>query len=212
MDILFEILLGAPISFYDDTHSVRSLLDVIEAVQLMMDLTNDDLSQSKIREWKKKIVQWKVIDREAASVVHLDVKKLFEAAESRSSSGDDWSREIRERIAARRRDMLHTFDQALSWLQTFVGYLADSRSGIDMFKVIKATDKSSQLLSLNGLKNGKISLLQVAIDISAECTSILKPVKVSWSSFFGAILNLECSEVRTVHLVSKVFFYLNSEW
>jgi hypothetical protein len=207
MELVLEIISGAPISFYDDTHSVRSLLDVIDATQMMMDLIVDDFQNTnsqviypaKLVEWKKKLDQWKVIDREAASVVHLAVKTLFDAAESRSSRKDDFSREIYDRLAARRREMLHTFDQALSWLQTFVGYLADSRSGIYTLKVIKATEKSSQLLSLNGLKNGKTSLLQVAIDISTACiTSILKPVQVSWSSLFGAILNLKCSEVRLV--------------
>jgi hypothetical protein len=204
MDLLFEIISGAPVSFYDDTHSVRSLLDVIEATQMMMDLIADDfknrqsevISPAKLGEWKKKLVQWKVIDREAASAIHLAVKELFEDVESRSSSGDDCSRKIYEHIAARRRNMLHTFDQALSWLETFVGYLADSRSSIDTFKVIKATVETSQFLSWNELKSGKTSLVQVAIDISAACNLIPKPVENSWNWFFGAILNLNISEVK----------------
>jgi hypothetical protein len=212
MDILFEIISRTTESFFDDTHSVRLLLEVIEAVQLMMDLTNDDLNQknassgmislTKIREWKKKIVQWKVMKGEAASTVKMAVKELVETAEWKFSSGDDCSRKIYDRLAARRRHMLHEFNQALSWLQTFVGYLADSRSG--MFKVIKATIASSQFLSWNELKSGKTSLLQIAIDISVECNIIPKPDKISWNCFLGAILNLNISEVRsTVRYIVK---------
>jgi hypothetical protein len=202
MDLLLKIISGAPVSFYDDTHSVRLLLEVIEAAQMMMDLIADVfqnsqvISPAKLGEWKKKLVQWKVIDLEAASVVHLAVKELFKAVESRSSSGDDCSRKIYEHIAARRRDIMHTFDQALSWLETFVDCLADSRSGIDTFKVIKATVETSQFLSWNELKSGKTSLVQVAIDISAACNLIPKPVENSWNWFFGAILNLNISEVK----------------
>ncbi len=193
--------MGAPISFYDDTHSVQSLLDVIEAVQWTMDLTNDlpqthSISPAELGEWKKKLVQWKVIDREAAYAVHFAVKELVETTEWKLSSGDNYSRKIYEHIAARRRHMLHKFDQELSWLQTFVGYLADSRSGITTLKVIKATVETSQFLSWNELKNGKTSLVQVVIDISAACNLIPKPVVNSWNWFFGAILNLNISEVK----------------
>jgi hypothetical protein len=211
-DALFEIISRTTISFFDDAESVRSLVDVIEAVQLMIYLTNDDLvqpnsnsqviSSAKLGEWKKKLVQWKVIDREAASVVHLAAKELVEAAESRSSSGDDCSRKIYERIAARRRDMLHTFDQALSWLETFVGYLADSRSGIDTLTVIEATIASSQFLSWNKLKNGKTSLTQVVTDISTACNLIPNPVEISWNSYFGAILHLNTSEVSSTFRIN----------
>lgn len=210
MDVLFEIISRTTTSFFDDAESVGSILDVIEAVQLMMDLTNYDLNQknasrgvislTKIREWKKKMVQWKVIDREVASMVKMAVKELVETAEWKFSSEDDCSRKIYDRLAARRRDMLHKFDQALSWLKTFVGYLADSRSGINTLEVINATISSSQFLSWNVLKNGKTSLPQVVTDISTAWNLIPKPDKISWSSFFGAILNLKWTEVRRVHL------------
>lgn len=206
-DDLFKIISGAPIPFFDNTKSVRSLLDVIEAVQWMMDLTNDDLNQkkasnsgvislTKIREWKKKMVQWKIIDREAASLVYFAVRKLVETAEWKLSSGDVYSKKIYGHIAARRRVMLHNFDQALSWLQTFVGYLIDSRSGIDTLKVIEATISSSKLLCWNNeLKSGKTSLVQVVTDISVECNLIPILVENSWNCFFGAILN-NISKVR----------------
>jgi hypothetical protein len=190
-----------------------------------MDLTNYDLNQrnassgvislTKIREWKKKMVQWKVIDREAASVVYFAVKELVETAEWKFSSEDDCSRKIYDRLAARRREMLHKFDQALSWLQTFVGYLADSRSGINTLEVINATISSSQFLSWNELKSGKTSLPQVVTDISTACNFIPKPDKISWSSFFGAILNLKWTEVRKVatssFILKNILLSFNSE-
>lgn len=200
-DVLFQIISGTTASFFDDAEFVRSLLDVIEAAQLMMDLTNDDhtgsqlISSAKLGEWKKKLVQWEVTDCGAASAVHLAVNELVETVESKLSGEDGCSRKIYNRMNARRRDVLHTFDEAISWLETFVGYLADNRSGINTLKVIDVTIKCIKYLSWNGLKNGETSLLQVAIDISTKCSSIPKPVEISWSWFFGAILNLEFCEV-----------------
>jgi hypothetical protein len=202
-DVLFEIISGATVPFFDDAESVRSLLVVTESAQLMMDLITDDakntssqlISSAKLGEWKKKLVQLKVLDSEAQSMVHFAVKELVKTAESKSSSEDDCSREIYDRMAARRQNMLDTFDQALSWLETFVGYLADSRFGNDTFTVIRATIAYSQFLSWNALKNEKISLLRAAIGIFVACTSIPNLPEISWSSLFGAILNLNISEV-----------------
>jgi hypothetical protein len=213
MDFLFEIILETTVSFFDDAGSVRSLLDVIEATQMMMDLMNDDLaldtsnqviSSAKLGEWKKKLAQWKVNNCEAASMVYLAVKELVKAAEYQSSNEDNCSKKIYDRIIARRQQIFRTFNEALSWLETFVGYLADPRSGLDILKVVKMTIISSQFLSWKALKNEKSSLLKVAVDILTGCTSITKPVEISWCSFFGAILNLESNEVRTVYYCSFI--------
>ncbi|XP_046647765.1 uncharacterized protein LOC124337788 [Daphnia pulicaria] len=220
-DILFEIISRTTKSFFDDAESVRSLLDVIKAVQWIMDLTNDDLNQkkasnsgvvssTKIREWKKEMVRWKVIDGEAESMVHFAVEELVETAEWKFSNGDDCSRKIYDRLAARRRHMLHTFDQELSWLQTFVGYLADSRSGIDMFKVIEATIASSQFLNWNKLKSGKTSRVQVVTNISTACNFIPKPDKISWNSYFGALLNLKISE-KLIWLITTLANFVGGQ-
>jgi hypothetical protein len=167
VDVLFEIISRTTVSFFNDAQSVKSLLDVIETAQMIKDLTIDDtrntssqmISPAKLNEWKKKLVQWKVKDGEAAaSIVHLTVKELIQSAEFNSSSEDDYSRKIYIRISARRREILASFNEALSWLETLVDYLADSRSGIDTLTVIKSTVKSSQCLSWDGLKNEKISL------------------------------------------------------
>jgi Na+-transporting NADH:ubiquinone oxidoreductase subunit NqrB len=222
-DILFEIISGATVPFFDDAESVRSLLVVTESAQLMMDLITDDakntssqlINSAKLGEWKKKLVQWKVLDSEAQSMVHFAVKELVKTAESKSSSEGDCSGEIYDRMAARRQHMLHTFNQALSWLEMFVGYLAGSRSGIDTLTVIKATIASSQCLSWNGLKNEKTSLLRAAIDIFVACTSIPNLSEISWSSLFGAVLNLNISEVRSafssIFKHSLIFFSIYVE-
>jgi hypothetical protein len=175
-----------------------------------MDLTIDDtrntssqmISSGKLNEWKKELVQWKFKDDEAASIVHWAVKDLIQSAEYNSSSEE--SRKIYIRISARRQEILASFNEALSWLQTFVDYLADSRSGIDTLTVMKSTVKSSQYLSWNGLKKEKISLLQVAIDILMGCTPMEKPENTSWNSFFGAILNLKSNEVCNTLTFRKV--------
>ncbi len=210
MDVLFEIISGATVSFFGDAQSVKSLLDVIETAQMIIDLTIDDtqntssqmISPAKLNEWKKELVQWKFKDDEAASIVHWAVKDLIQSAEYNSSSEE--SRKIYIRISARRQEILASFNEALSWLQTFVDYLADSRSGIDTLTVIKSTVKFSQYLSWDGLKKEKISLLQVAIDILMGCTPMEKPENTSWNSFFGAILNLKSNEVCNTLTFRKV--------
>jgi hypothetical protein len=210
VDVLFEIISGATVSFFGDAQSVKSLLDVIETAQMIIDLTIDDtqntssqmISPAKLNEWKKELVQWKFKDDEAASIVHWAVKDLIQSAEYNSSSEE--SRKIYIRISARRQEILASFNEALSWLQTFVDYLADSRSGIDTLTVIKSTVKFSQYLSWDGLKKEKISLLQVAIDILMGCTPMEKPENTSWNSFFGAILNLKSNEVCNTLTFRKV--------
>ncbi|XP_046437877.1 uncharacterized protein LOC124188985 [Daphnia pulex] len=218
-DVLFEIISVATVPFFDDAESVRSLLVVIEVAQLMMELITDDakntssqlISSAKLGEWKKKLVQWKVLDSEAQSMVHFAVKELVKTAESKSSSEDDCSREIYDRMAVRRRNMLHAFNQALSWLEMFVGYLANSRFGIDTLTVIKATIASSQFLSCNGLKNEKTSLLRAAIDIFVACTSIPNNLsEISWSSFFDAILNLNISE-KPIGLITTLANFVGGQ-
>ncbi len=218
MDVLFEIISRTTVSFFNDAQSVKSLLDVIETAQMIMDLTIDDtrntssqmISPAKLNEWKKELVQWKFKDDEAAaSIVHLTVKELIQSAEFNSSSEDDYSRKIYIRISARRREILASFNEALSWLETFVGYLADSRSGIDTLTVIKSTVKSSQHLSWNGLKNEKTSLLQAAIEILTGCTPMKKPENPSWNSFFGAILNLKSNQVCYIFIFRKLYNLIN---
>jgi hypothetical protein len=211
----FEIISRTAVSFFNDAQSVKSLHDVIETAQMIMDLTIDDtrntssqmISSGKLNEWKKELVQWKFKDGEAASIVHSAVKELIKSAEYNSSSEE--SRKIYIRISARRREILASFNEALSWLQTFVGYLADSRSGIDTLTVMKSTVKSSQYLSWNGLKKEKISLLQVAIDILMRCTPMKKTENPSWNSFFGAILNMKSNEVCTAFTFRKLDNFIN---
>lgn len=207
---MFEIISRTTVSFFNDAQSVRSLLDVIETAQMIIDLTIDDtqntssqmISSAKLNEWKKELVQWKFKDGEAASIVHSAVKELIQSAEYNSSSEE--SRKIYIRISARRKEILSSFNEALSWLQTFVDYLADSRSGIDKLTVIKSTVKFSQYLSWDGLKKEKISLLQLAIEILTGCTPMGKPENPSWNSFFGAILNLKSNEVCNTFTFRKV--------
>jgi hypothetical protein len=211
VDVLFEIISRTTVSFFNDAQSVQSLHDVIETAQMIIDLTIDDtqntssqmISSAKLNEWKKKLVQLKVKDSEVAAIVHLAFKDLIQSAEFNSSSEE--SRKIYIRISARRREILASFNEALSWLETFVGYLADSRSGIDILAVIKSTVKSSQYLSWNGLKNEKTSLLQVAINILTTSTTLMKkPENISWNSFFGAILNLKSNEVCNTFTFRKL--------
>jgi hypothetical protein len=216
VDVLFEIISRTTVSFFDDAQSVKSLLNVIEIAQMIIDLTIDDtrntssqlITSDKLNEWKKKLVQWKVKDagEAAASIVYPAVKELIKSTEFDSSSED--SREIYIRISARRREILASFNEALSWLETFVDYLTDSRSGIDTLTVIKSTVKFSQYLSWDGLKTEKTSLLQVAIDILMTSTTLMKkPENPSWNSFFGAILNMKSNEVCYIFTFRKVSFY-----
>jgi hypothetical protein len=120
VDVMFEIISRTAVSFFNDAQSVKSLHDVIETAQMIMDLTIDDtrntssqmISSGKLNEWKKELVQWKFKDGEAASIVHSAVKELIKSAEYNSSSEE--SRKIYIRISARRREILASFNEAFS--------------------------------------------------------------------------------------------------
>ena len=226
-DAVVEIISNTTASFLRDADLVRELIVLVKNLEIMAGYIHHENGKSwipnffqkenqlipaaKINEWRTKLERWEE-SLKGQTDIHLSSVRIamdelidFLPIDMKNTPVDDTDhKNIDNRVAARRQEILDTYDRSFNWLMDYVSYFSDPRSGIDIQRVILVTVQSSQHLSWNAIKNDK-GLEQVAANIFAFCLGGKIPSGLDWHSLFGAILNVP---IKTVFNNSLT----NSNW
>lgn len=226
VDDVLEVICNTTEIFYCDTDSVKKLVALIEKLETIVDLMHHDIDSSdknwfskknqplvttRIGEWRKRLDQWQSGQSSSVRIaIHRLIDSLSIEAKKSSPVGDNdgCSKRIYDRIAAHRQNILEDYDQSVSWLMELVGYLTDSRSGMNVESVIKATIPSCQSLNWTKMGNDE-NLIRATMKIFTSCTSGTDSETVlpdlSWHSVFGKMLDLQ---VKVVSISIEIFSLL----